>query len=79
VVSVVEQPDWCGFAYGTLDGHPVSGEKAFIVHRNADGTVFLTLGSLTRASRGNWRWAFPLLLAAQRHYRRRYLRALQPE
>ena len=29
VVSVVEEDDWCGFAYGTLPGHPVLGEEAF--------------------------------------------------
>ncbi|MBU8820992.1 DUF1990 domain-containing protein, partial [Mycolicibacterium goodii] len=41
-------PDRCGFAYGTLHGHPVCGEEAFIVHRDRAGTVFLTLRSLTR-------------------------------
>lgn len=76
VVAVVERPQRCGFAYGTLQGHPVSGEEAFIVHRDADGEVRLTLRSLTRASRGRWRWAFPVLLVAQRVYRRRYRRAL---
>ncbi|HEV7961657.1 MAG TPA: DUF1990 domain-containing protein [Actinoplanes sp.] len=76
VVAVVDLPARCGFAYGTLDGHPVSGEEAFIVHRTSDGEIRLTLRSLTRASRGGWRVAFPLLLAAQRYYRRRYLRAL---
>jgi uncharacterized protein (UPF0548 family) len=78
VVAVVEQPDRCGFAYGTLEGHPVSGEEAFVVHRTGDGEVALTLRSLTRAPRGRWRLAFPAALVAQRWYRRRYLRALRP-
>ena len=77
VVAVVEEPTRCGFAYGTLDGHPVSGEEAFIVHRSPDGGVWLTLRSLTRPSRGGWRLAFPVLLVAQRWYRHRYLRALR--
>jgi uncharacterized protein (UPF0548 family) len=77
VVAVVNELARCGFAYGTLDGHPVSGEEAFVVHRSDDGGVWLTLRSLTRASQGAWRWAFPLLLAAQQYYRRRYLRALK--
>ena len=77
VVTVVNQPTRCGFSYGTLDGHPVSGEEAFIVHRTPDGEVWLTLRSLTRASRGRWRWAFPILLVAQKYYRRRYRRALK--
>ncbi|MEU8898868.1 DUF1990 domain-containing protein [Nocardia sp. NPDC048505] len=77
VVAVVETATRCGFAYGTQPGHPVSGEEAFIVHRDAEGTVSLTLRSLTRpAPHGPWRRIFPLLLIAQRVYRRRYLRAL---
>jgi uncharacterized protein (UPF0548 family) len=47
------------------------------VHRSPDGAVWLTLRSLTRASRGRWRLAFPALLIAQRWYRFRYLRALR--
>lgn len=77
VVAVVDKPDRCGFAYGTKLGHPVCGEEAFIVHRNAAGTVFLTLRSLTRpAPEGPWRPLFPVLLIAQRFFRRRYLQAL---
>jgi uncharacterized protein (UPF0548 family) len=76
VVATVVEPDRCGFAYGTLDGHPVSGEEAFVVHQGAQGDVWLTLRSLTRPGAGRWRLAFPLVLAAQRRYRRRYLRAL---
>jgi uncharacterized protein (UPF0548 family) len=75
VVAVTRQPDRCGFAYGTLRGHPVSGEEAFIVHRTADGTMWPTLRSLTRAPQGLWRITYPLALAAQRVYRHRYLRA----
>lgn len=77
VVAVVNDPDRCSFAYGTSWGHPVSGEEAFVVHRNPDGAVILTLRSLTRpAPTGLWRPAFPFLLVAQRFYRRRYQRAL---
>lgn len=76
VVAVVDQPARRGFSYGTLHGHPVSGEEAFIVSRSSDGRVWLTIRSLTRPSSGAWRWAFPVLLIAQRYYRRRYLRAL---
>ncbi|WNV75645.1 DUF1990 family protein [Geodermatophilus sp. DSM 44513] len=76
VVAVVERPDRCGFAYGTLPGHPVTGEEAFVVHRDADGSVWLTLRSLTRPGRGLWRLVFPAALVAQRWYRRRYARAL---
>jgi uncharacterized protein (UPF0548 family) len=77
VVAVVDEPARSGFSYGTLDGHPVSGEEAFVVHRSPDGAVWLTLRSLTQASPGRWRVAFPALLIAQRWYRFRYLRALR--
>jgi uncharacterized protein (UPF0548 family) len=66
VVAVVEESGRVGFAYGTLEGHPVAGEEAFVVHRATDGEVFLTLRSLTRAPQGRWRLAFPAALIAQR-------------
>lgn len=77
VVAVVDTDDRRGFAYGTLRGHPVSGEEAFVVHRDPEGRVHLTLRSLTRpAPSGPWRLVFPALLVAQRVYRRRYQQAL---
>ncbi|MFG3589494.1 DUF1990 family protein [Streptomyces sp. NPDC047990] len=77
VVAVVDTPDRCGFAYGTLPGHPVCGEEAFIVHRSPDGTVTLTIRSLTRAAPHHpWRLLFPVLLLAQQVFRHRYTRAL---
>jgi uncharacterized protein (UPF0548 family) len=79
VIGVVDEADRRGFAYGTLTGHPVSGEEAFLVERRPDGSVWLTLRSLTRPGKGLWRMAFPLTLVAQRIYRRRYLRALATE
>ncbi|GHE12044.1 DUF1990 family protein [Klenkia taihuensis] len=76
VVAVVDTADRRGFAYATRPGHPVSGEEAFVVHRDPDGAVWLTLRSLTRPGSGVWRPLFPGLLVAQRLYRHRYRRAL---
>ncbi len=76
VVAVVDAPDRRGFAYGTAHGHPVSGEEAFVLHREPDGSVHLTLRSLTRAPQGRWRLVFPAALLLQPVYRRRYARAL---
>ncbi len=75
VVAVVEEPDRCGFAYGTRNGHPVRGEEAFVVHRTGDGDVLLTLRSLTSAPSGAWLLGYPAALIAQRWYRRRYRQA----
>ena len=76
VVAVVDKPDRKGFAYGTLAGHPVSGEEAFLVDRRTDGSVWLTIRSLTQPATGLWRAAYPLALLAQPLYRRRYFRSL---
>ncbi|TAK69043.1 MAG: DUF1990 domain-containing protein [Actinomycetota bacterium] len=76
VVAVIRTDDRCGLAYGTLDGHPVSGEEAFIVSRNRAGTVTLTIRSLTTPGGGRWRAAWPAVRLAQHYYRRRYLRSL---
>jgi uncharacterized protein (UPF0548 family) len=37
-----------GFAYGTLPGHPESGEEAFLVTRAPDGTVVFTTRVFSR-------------------------------
>ncbi|MFC8303362.1 DUF1990 family protein [Specibacter sp. NPDC057265] len=77
VVEVVHGPGQVGFAYRTLPGHPVSGEEAFLVHRDGE-KVLLTLRSLTRAApQQPWRAMFPLLLVFQKVVRRRYRRALR--
>lgn len=76
VVAVCREPDRVGFAYGTLAGHPVSGEEAFVVSRDGSGAVRLTLRSLTRPAPSAWALAFPVLLVVQRVVRRRYRRAL---
>lgn len=62
---------------GSLVGHPVSGEEAFILDRTPDGVVWLTLRSLTQPPGGPWCLAYPFVLIAQRWYRRRYQRALR--
>lgn len=76
VIEVVSEPDRRGFSYGTRVGHPVSGEEAFVVHRSTDGTVWLTVRSLTRGAPGLRRAVLPFALLAQRIYRRRYAKAL---
>ncbi|MEL7974655.1 DUF1990 domain-containing protein [Isoptericola sp. F-RaC21] len=78
VVDVIATERRAALSYGALEGHPVTGEEAFIVHRDDDGCVSMTLRSLTRPGRGLWRVPFPVILVAQRLYRRRYLRALVP-
>ena len=75
VVEVIDTSDRVGFAYRTLAGHPVSGEEAFVVHRDGD-LVLLTIRSLTRPASGlPWRALYPALLVAQSVARHRNVRA----
>ena len=77
VEVVTEGATRVGFSYRTLAGHPVTGEEAFIVHRDGDD-VFLTIRSLTAPAASRlWRALYPLLRIAQVVARRRYLRALR--
>lgn len=76
VVAIVDEPNRVGYAYGTLSGHPVTGEEAFLVDRRADGSVWLTVRSATWPARGWWRTVSALVRVAQHIYRRRYLRSL---
>jgi uncharacterized protein (UPF0548 family) len=76
VVYVIDEPNRKGFAYGTLAGHPVSGEEAWIVDRTPDGSVWLTIRSFSRPSRWYSRLGQPATRLMQRMYTRRYERAL---
>lgn len=75
VVETVSSPTRCGYAYGMPEGHPVSGEEAFVVHRSVDSVLF-TMRSVTGRGSGLWAAGFPAVLIAQRWYRHRYFEAL---
>ena len=65
VVWVVEEPNRVGFGYGTLPGHPVAGEEAFTVERDAAGAAWFTVVAISRANSRLTRWAGPLVPMAQ--------------
>jgi uncharacterized protein (UPF0548 family) len=48
VVWVVDEPDRRGFGYGTLPGHPESGEESFVVTLRPDGEVRYELRAFSR-------------------------------
>lgn len=48
VLWTVEEPDRAGFGYGTLPGHPESGEEAFLVERDATGDVWAVVRAFSR-------------------------------
>lgn len=76
VVYVVDEPARRGFAYGTLPGHPESGEEAFVVERRPDDSVWLTVRAFSRPATAWLRLAAPALRLAQELYTARYLGAL---
>lgn len=48
IVSVVDDEDVVGFAYGTLPGHPEQGEESFQICRSEDGAVIFKISPFSR-------------------------------
>lgn len=79
VVEVVHDPDRRGFAYGTLRGHPESGEERFVVERDpATGQVTATITAFSKP--GTWKTKLigPAGRLLQSYMTHRYLNALTP-
>jgi uncharacterized protein (UPF0548 family) len=77
VVYVVDEPEVCGFAYGTLPGHPESGEERFVVrYDSATEEVFAEVVAFSRHATWWSRLGYPVTSVAQRVITDRYLRAL---
>jgi uncharacterized protein (UPF0548 family) len=78
VVYVLDDASRVGFAYGTLEGHPDSGEEAFVLERHEDDSVWLTVRSFSRPSSFGWRLLAPLSAQVRKGITAKYLRALHP-
>ncbi len=78
VVYLVEEPGRRGFAYGTLPGHPESGEESFVVERRQDDSVWIVIRAFSRPSTWYYRLGYPVLRIMQARATRRYLRSLSP-
>ena len=77
VVYVVDEPDRCGFAYGTLPGHAESGEERFVVRYDpATDEVHADVLAFSRHATWWSRLGSPVTSVAQRVVTERYLRAL---
>jgi uncharacterized protein (UPF0548 family) len=76
IVYVVDEADRRGFAYGTLPGHPETGEELFLLERHVDGSVTFTVTAFSRPATFLARAGGPLTRAGQRRMTDRYLRAL---
>lgn len=78
VVYVVDEADRQGFAYGTLAGHPETGEELFLVERATDDTVAGSIRAFSRPASRLARLLPPATRAVQHRMARRYLTALRP-
>ncbi|WP_370613905.1 DUF1990 family protein [Mumia sp. Pv 4-285] len=77
VVDLVDEPSRRGFAYGTLEGHPESGEERFEVAIDANGRVTLRIAAFSRQGRWFTRLAPGLARVVQGWMTDRYFRAMQ--
>ncbi|HEY3482743.1 MAG TPA: DUF1990 domain-containing protein [Streptomyces sp.] len=71
VVWTAEGDRATGFGYGSLAGHPECGEESFLVERDADDSVWLTVTAFSRAAVWYVRAGGPVARAFQRAYARR--------
>lgn len=77
VVSVIDEPNRRGFAYGSLPGHAVVGEEMFGVRFDpADGSVYSEVAAFSRPATWWSRIGAPALKVVQRLVSRRYLSAV---
>ena len=77
VVWVVDEPDRRGFGYGTLPGHPESGEESFVVALRPDGTVVYELRAFSRLATPLSRLGGPVSHRVQTLALDQYVRAVR--
>jgi len=76
VVWAERMPDRCGFAYGTLPGHPERGEERFELELVPNGDVVFRIVAFSAPGRWFTRLGAPVGRGIQAWMTRRYLRAL---
>lgn len=76
VVSIIDEPDRQGFVYGTLPGHPESGEETLVIERADDDTVSFRITAFSRPASDLAKLAGPLGRLGQRRMTSRYSRSL---
>ena len=76
IVAVFKEPNAFGFSYGTLPGHPESGEESFVLER-VGGATFFTVSAFSRPVDPLARLSGPIGRIVQRSVTRRYVNALR--
>ena len=76
VVWVVDEPTRYGFGFGTLRGHPESGEEGFVVTADADGAVWFDVRAFSRPAKWWVKLGHPFARRVQARVTDRYVRAM---
>lgn len=76
IAYVVDEPTRKGFGYGTLPGHPESGEEAFVIDLRPDDVVTFTITAFSRPASLLARVGGPVGRGIQSWVTSRYLLAL---
>jgi len=76
VVWTVDEPNRIGFGYGTLQGHPESGEESFVVSRE-DDEIWFTVLAYSRPAAWYTRLGGSIGRLGQQFFAHRYAAALQ--
>jgi uncharacterized protein (UPF0548 family) len=76
IIYIVDEPHRFGLAYGTLPGHPESGEESFVVERDRNGSTVFVITAFSRPAHWATKLAAPLTRGFQLKVTRRYLDAL---
>jgi uncharacterized protein (UPF0548 family) len=77
VVYVVDEPHVRGFAYGTLPGHPESGEERFVVrHDPVTSAVYAEVSAFSRPATWWSKAGGPITSLVQRVMTKRYVRGV---
>jgi uncharacterized protein (UPF0548 family) len=77
LVAVIDEPGRFGFAYGTLTGHPETGEESYLVEQAESGLVTLTIRVDARPGTLPARLAGPIVRRIQHWALGRYLEAVR--
>lgn len=77
VVYTIDDPDEQGFGYGSLPGHPFTGEELFAVRLTADGEVRARVRAFSRPVMPLARLGGPVTPVIQRLAARRYVSSLR--
>ncbi|MFE3443828.1 DUF1990 family protein [Nocardia sp. NPDC059180] len=77
VVYVLDEPNRRGFAYGTLPGHPESGEELFAVeYDESDDSVYGLVSAFSRSANWYTRLGGPAARIVQRFIAGKYIDTL---